>query len=122
MANGPLVTTGGVTYHVTPEYLAQASSDASTAAEQIKGQLDEIKAYVYSLEDVWRGIARDRFLALMSEYDVLANMLHQALMGIGSGLHGSYVNYRDSEQQNIQNLRNIESGMPGGHTVVTHLT
>ncbi|GAB2800014.1 hypothetical protein GCM10027176_00080 [Actinoallomurus bryophytorum] len=118
----PSVTVGGVTYHVTPEYLAQASTDATSAAERIKGELDQIKTYVYSLEEVWKGIAHDRFVALMSEYDILANMLHQALTGIASGLHGNYINYRDSEQQNITNLTSIESNMPGGHTVLANLT
>jgi WXG100 family type VII secretion target len=122
MANDPSVTVGGVTYHVSPEYLMNAASDTNTTAERVKGQLDEIKTYVYSLEAVWKGIAHDRFTALMAEYDILANMLHDALTGTASGLHGTYVNYHDSEQQNIQNLQSIESSMPGGHTAVANLT
>ncbi|MGI5230643.1 WXG100 family type VII secretion target [Actinoallomurus sp. CA-142502] len=122
MANPPSVTVGGVTYHVTPEYLANAASDTSNTAEQIRTQLAELKTYVNSLEEVWRGIAHNRFTALMAEYDILANMLHDALAGIAGGLHGNYVNYRDSEQQNITNLQNIEAGMPGGHTVVANLS
>jgi WXG100 family type VII secretion target len=122
MANEPSVTVGGVTYHVTPEYLATAASDTRSVAEEIRGELAEIKTYVNSLEEVWRGIAHDRFVALMAEYDILATMLHDALTGIASGLHGNYVNYRDSEQQNITNLHNIEAGMPGGHTAVANLS
>jgi WXG100 family type VII secretion target len=122
MANDPSVTAGGVTYNVTPEYLAQAASDTNTTAGTVRTQLDEIKTYVYSLEEVWTGVAHDRFVALMAEYDILATMLHDALTGISSGLHGTYVNYRDSEEQNIANLGNIEAGMPGGHTVLANLT
>lgn len=122
MANEPSVTAGGVTYHVTPEYLATAASDTSRTAEEIRTELAEIKTYVNSLEAVWKGIAHDRFVALMAEYDILARMLHDALTGIASGLHGNYVNYRDSEQQNLTNLHNIEAGMPGGHTAVANLT
>lgn len=122
MANEPSVTVGGVTYHVTPEYLANAATDTGNTAEQIRLQLDQIKTYVYSLEGSWKGIAHTRFIALMAEYDTLAAMLHDALTGISSGLHGNYVNYRDSEQQNITNLQNIEAGMPGGHTVLANLS
>lgn len=121
MANEPSVTVGGVTYHVTPEYLATAASDTSRTAEQIRGELAQLKTYVSSLEADWKGIAHDRFVALMAEYDILANMLHDALTGISSGLHGNYVNYKDSEQQNITNLGNIETAMPGGHTVLANL-
>ncbi|WP_433174890.1 WXG100 family type VII secretion target [Actinoallomurus sp. CA-150999] len=122
MANEPAVTVGGVTYQVTPEYLANAASDAGNTAEQIRGQLDQLKSYVVSLEASWRGVAHGRFVALMAEYDVLSGMLHDALTGIASGLQGNYVNYRDSEQQNLTNLANIEAGMPGGHTAVANLT
>ncbi|GAA0370676.1 WXG100 family type VII secretion target [Actinoallomurus spadix] len=121
MANEPSLTVGGVTYHVTPEYLATAASDTSNTAEQISTQLAELKTYVNSLEAVWKGIAHNRFVSLMAEYDILANMLHDALTGISSGLQGNYVNYKDSEQQNITNLGNIEAAMPGGHTVLANL-
>jgi WXG100 family type VII secretion target len=121
MPNEPSVTVGGVAYQVTPEYLANAATDARNTAEQIRGQLDQLKAYVVSLEASWKGVAHNRFVSLMAEYDILANMLHEALMGISSGLQGNYVNYRDSEQQNLQNLGNIEATMPGGHTVIANL-
>ncbi|MCO5974955.1 WXG100 family type VII secretion target [Actinoallomurus soli] len=111
-----------MTYQVTPEYLAGAVSDTSSAAEQIKAELDHIKTYVNSLEDVWGGVAHDRFVALMAEYDILANILHDSLTTIASGLQGNYLNYVNHEQQNITNLQNIEAGMPGGHTAVANLT
>ncbi|MEV5704145.1 WXG100 family type VII secretion target [Actinoallomurus sp. NPDC052274] len=114
MANDPSVTVGGVTYRVTPEYLANAATDTRNTASEIQSELAEIKTYVNSLEAVWGGVAHDRFVALMAEYDILARMLHDALTGIADGLHGNYVNYRDSEQQNLTNLANIESGLPGG--------
>lgn len=122
MANGPSVTAGGVTYQVTPEYLASAASDTSNTAEQIRSELAQLKSYVASLEESWKGIAHNRFVALMAEYDTLSAMLHDALTGISSGLHGNYVNYKDSEQQNLSNLVNIETAMPGGHTVLANLS
>jgi WXG100 family type VII secretion target len=122
MASDPSVTMGGVTYRVTPEYLANAAADTSRAASEIQAELAKIKTYVNSLEAVWGGVAHDRFVALMAEYDVLARMLHDALTGIADGLQGNYVNYRDSEQRNLTNLTDIEASMPGGHGAVANLT
>lgn len=122
MAPDPSVTVGGVTYRVTPEYLAGAASDTTTTASEIEGQLAEIKTYVGSLEAVWGGIAYGRFVSLMAEYDILANMLHQALTGIAGGLHGNYINYTQSEQQNLTNLAAIEASMPGGPGAAANLT
>ncbi|MBE1533987.1 WXG100 family type VII secretion target [Actinomadura algeriensis] len=118
----PSVTVGGVTYKVTPEYLASAATDTTNTAARISDELAQIKAYVYSLEASWGGMAHDRFVALMAEYDVLAKMLNDALTGIAAGLQGNYVNYKESEQQNITNLGNIEAGMPGGPGAVANLT
>ncbi|WP_285498151.1 WXG100 family type VII secretion target [Actinomadura sp. NBRC 104425] len=111
-----------MTYKVTPEYLANAATDTQNAATQISQELAQIKTYVVSLEEVWGGIAHDRFVALMAEYDILAQMLNTALTGIASGLRGNYINYKESEQQNVTNLANIEAGMPGGPGAVANLT
>lgn len=121
MADVPSVTVGGVTYRVTPEYLANAATDTMNTASEIQAELAEIKTYVNNLEAVWGGVAHDRFVALMAEYDTLARMLHDALTGIGSGLRGTYVNYKQSEEQNLTNLSNIEASMPGGHGAVANL-
>ncbi|QFG21559.1 WXG100 family type VII secretion target [Actinomadura sp. WMMB 499] len=118
----PSVTVGGVTYRVTPEYLASAATDTTNTAARISEELAQIKTYVYSLEASWGGMAHDRFVALMAEYDILAKMLNDALTGIASGLQGNYVNYKESEQQNLTNLNNIEAGMPGGPGAVANLT
>jgi WXG100 family type VII secretion target len=115
MANDPSVTMGGVTYRVTPEYLAGASADTTNTAAQIEAQLAAIKSYVYSLQESWGGIAHDRFVLLMADYDILSRKLHNALIGIASGLQGNYVNYSGSEETNIVNLNNVQAGMPAGH-------
>jgi WXG100 family type VII secretion target len=122
MASDPSVTVGGVTYRVTPEYLAGAARDTETAASDINTKLGEIKTYVGSLEAVWGGIAYGRFVGLMAEYDILANMLHEALTGIAGGLHGNYINYTQSEQQNLANLTAIEASLPGGPGAAANLT
>ncbi|MDN3354931.1 WXG100 family type VII secretion target [Actinomadura sp. DC4] len=115
MANDPTVTAGGVTYRVTPEYLAGAASDTTNTATEIADQLAALKTYVTSLEASWQGVAHNRFVALMAEYDILARMLNDALTGIAGGLHGNYVNYKQSEEQNLSNLAKIEAGMPSAN-------
>lgn len=117
MAPDPSVTVGGVTYRVTPEYLAGAAADTTNTAAQIDAELADIKTYVFSLEASWRGMAHDRFTGLMAQYDILARMLHNALTGISGGLQGNYINYKESEQQNLANLNTIEASMPGGGAV-----
>ncbi|MEE1745760.1 MULTISPECIES: WXG100 family type VII secretion target [unclassified Streptomyces] len=112
MAEQPAVSVGGVTYRVTPEYLANASSSTARTATEIAGQLAELKAYVTSLEASWQGIAHTQFQTLMAEYDVYARMLHDALEGISKGLQGNYVNYKESEQQNLNNLAALGQDVP----------
>lgn len=112
MAEQPSVSVGGVTYRVTPEYLANASSNTATTAAEIAGQLTELKTYVTSLEASWQGIAHNQFQTLMAEYDIYARMLNDALEGISKGLQGNYVNYKDSEQQNLNNLAALGEDLP----------
>ncbi|MCM2422930.1 MULTISPECIES: WXG100 family type VII secretion target [unclassified Streptomyces] len=105
-----------MTYRVTPEYLANASSNTSSTAGEISGQLSELKSYVTSLEASWQGIAHNQFQTLMAEYDIYARMLHDALEGISKGLQGNYVNYKDSEQQNVNNLIALGDDVPKSAT------
>ncbi|WP_394427732.1 WXG100 family type VII secretion target [Streptomyces sp. SGAir0957] len=112
MADQPSVSVGGVTYRVTPEYLAAASGNTTTTATEIAGKLAELKTYVTSLEASWQGIAHNQFQTLMAEYDIYARMLHDALEGIAKGLQGNYVNYKDSEQQNLNNLAALGEDIP----------
>lgn len=112
MADQPSVNVGGVTYRVTPEYLANASSNTASTAAEISAQLGQLKAYVASLEASWQGIAHNQFQTLMAEYDIYARMLHDALEGISKGLQGNYVNYEESEQQNLNNLASLGEDLP----------
>ncbi|GEB54190.1 MULTISPECIES: WXG100 family type VII secretion target [Streptomyces] len=116
MAETPSVSVGGVTYRVTPEYLANASSNTATTAAEISTQLAELKTYVTSLEASWQGIAHNQFQTLMAEYDIYARMLHDALEGISKGLQGNYINYKESEQQNLNNLSALGEDLPKAPT------
>jgi len=106
------ISVGGVQYRVTPEYLASASSNAQSTAEKIAAELAQIKNYVLSLEADWQGIAHNQFQTLMQEYDTYARMLHDALSGISQGLRGNYVNYKESEEQNLNNLLRLGEDVP----------
>jgi WXG100 family type VII secretion target len=106
------VTVGGVTYKVTPEYLANAATTTTNTATEIDNVLAQIRSYVGSLESSWQGIAQQQFQTLMHEYDIYAKMLHDALTDIASGLHGNYVNYTESEQSNLNNLKNLGAAVP----------
>lgn len=106
------VTVGGVHYHVTPEYLAQAVADTNSTANEIADQLSDLQKYVQSVEAAWGGIAADQFNILMQDYNIYATMLHDALTDIADGLQGNYVNYVNSEEQNINNLRALGEELP----------
>jgi WXG100 family type VII secretion target len=108
-------TAGGNQFAVTPQYVQAAAQSANTTAENISTQLSALKSYVVSLEGQWKGIAASTFSSLMADYDIYAQMLNQALTGIGSGLQGNYVNYTQSEEQNISNLQAVNGVIPGGN-------
>jgi WXG100 family type VII secretion target len=118
MADDPSVTMGGVTYRVTPEYLAGAATSTDNTAAEIDIILAQIRAYVVNIEAAWQGIAQQTFQALMNEYDIYAKMLHDSLTDIASGLRGNYVNYTTSEETNIANLKNIDASLPAGDKTI----
>jgi WXG100 family type VII secretion target len=110
----PSVSIGGVTYRVTPEYLSQAATSTDNTAAEIDIILAQIRSYVVNIEASWQGVAQQTFQTLMAEYDIYARMLHDSLTDIASGLRGNYVNYTDSEQTNINNLRSLDASLPSG--------
>lgn len=111
MADGS-VTTGGVNYKVTPEYLQQAATDTTNTATEVGDELAQLKTFVMSLEDVWGGIAHNQFTTLMLDFDTYARMLHDALTGIAGGLRGNYANYVESEQTNLNTLTSLGEQVP----------
>jgi WXG100 family type VII secretion target len=114
-SSGAGLTGSGGGYGVTPEYIQAAAASANATADNIMEQLDALKSYVVSLEDAWKGIAADTFAALMTDYGIYSQMLYQALVDIASGLQGNFVNYSESEQQNISNLKVVGSSVPGSN-------
>jgi WXG100 family type VII secretion target len=121
-ADTPQVSVGGVTYRVTPEYLSTAATSTDNTAAEIDIVLGQIRAYVVNLEASWQGVAHQTFQTLMAEYDVYAKMLRESLADISAGLRGNYVNYTQSEQANINNLKSLDASLPaGGHTIPANL-
>jgi WXG100 family type VII secretion target len=103
---------GTVNYRVTPAEVSAAAVAVDSTAAEIQTQLGTLKTYVVNVESIWRGIAGNTFQALMVDYDIFANMLHNALTDIASGLRGNYVNYVESEQLNISNLQVVHATLP----------
>jgi WXG100 family type VII secretion target len=112
-ANG--AASPGADFTVTPTDVIAAANSARNTAANITEQLGALKSYVVSLEAEWKGIAAGTFSALMADYDIYAQMLNQALTGISDGLNGNYVNYSESEQQNINNLQAVNGVLPGAN-------
>jgi WXG100 family type VII secretion target len=110
-----MTTPAGSDFTVTPQDVQAASQSATTTADNIADQLSALKSYVVSLEGQWRGIAANTFSSLMADYDIYSQMLNQALTGIASGLQGTYVNYSESESQNISNLQAVGGAIPGAN-------
>jgi WXG100 family type VII secretion target len=103
---------GGVTYHVTTQTVATAAANTRTTAADIATIITDVRSYVVSLEDSWGGVSANRFQELMTDYDIFARMLQDALEGIAKGLEGTYVNYHDSEAANLASLEGIDLGTP----------
>jgi WXG100 family type VII secretion target len=110
-----MTTPSGADFAVTPEDVQAASQSATATANNLAEQLAALKSYVVSLEGQWQGIAANTFSSLMADYDTYSQMLNQALTGIASGLQGTYVNYSESEAQNISNLQAVGGSIPGAN-------
>ncbi|WUH90761.1 WXG100 family type VII secretion target [Streptomyces sp. NBC_00433] len=98
----------GVLYNTTPADLNSKAVDIRNTEAVVQAELDNLKAYVVSLEEVWGGIASTTFQELMQQWDTHAAHLQQALLAIAGGLDGSADNYIQSEQSNVANIRNVQ--------------
>jgi WXG100 family type VII secretion target len=109
----PEYTTATTGFRATPEDIHNASVQVDSTASEVKTQLDALKSYVRSnVESYWQGEAHQAFDIYMAEWDVYANMLHEALTGIAKGLQGTYVNYSTSEDAALQKISRLQSELP----------
>ena len=105
----------GSDYSVTPEDVQTAAANCASTAAQLDTELTALKSYVMDLEAQWQGIASQTFSALMADYTLYSQMLENALIDIGQGLTGNYVNYSDAEQTNISSLQTVHGDLPGAN-------
>ncbi|CAL9507196.1 MULTISPECIES: WXG100 family type VII secretion target [Streptomyces] len=108
----PQAIVGGVHYRVTPERVQQASQDTALTAGRVSADIQALRAYAEQLGQAWQGPAHAQFEILMKEFDTYARMLNDALMGISKGLEGNYINYKESEAQNLSNLTALGVDIP----------
>lgn len=100
---------------VTPEYVSSAATNCTNTAGNIDQALATLKGYVLNLQGVWHGVASQTFGNLMTDYDIYGRMLHDALVDIGSGLQGNFVNYEQTETANINSLVAVNGSIPGAN-------
>lgn len=100
-------------FKAPPEMISTAAASCDSVASDVDGQLAGLKSYIVGLEAWWQGIAQTTFQELMQEYDTYGQMLHNALTDIASGLRGNYVNYTETEQQNVTTINNIQNTLQG---------
>ncbi|MFF5076586.1 WXG100 family type VII secretion target [Actinoplanes sp. NPDC000266] len=103
-------------FQLTPELIKKASLDSYATADSVWQHLAELRNYVLELEQTWQGVAQNTFQQLMTDFDIYARMMNDALRDIGQGLDGNYVNYLDTEQQNIANLKPVSGQLMPGQT------
>lgn len=103
----------GVTFGVAPEDVHAVADQCQATADEIAAQLSSLKTYVGNLETQWSGQAPATFNTLMADWDIYASMLHQALTGIGQGLHTNGWNYAQSELADANSPQQVNAALPG---------
>jgi|GEM_PF-1512605 WXG100 family type VII secretion target len=98
-------------YNVTPQYVATAASDCDTTAQDVRAQLSALQSYVEGLGATWLGVSAVQFAEMMNNFHVYSVALHDALVDIGQGLRGNYVNYVNSEADNLKSLVAIDGNI-----------
>jgi WXG100 family type VII secretion target len=100
-------------FNITPEYVSTAAADCDTTAQDVRTQLGLLQTYVEGLGATWLGVSSVQFAELMTNFQVYSIALHDALVDIGQGLRGNYVNYVNSEADNLHNLVAIDGNLVG---------
>jgi WXG100 family type VII secretion target len=99
-------------YRVTPGDLSAAGSYVATQAADIEAKISALRTYVLSLSNYWGGPAHGQFENLMTDYNIYAAMLHNALTEIAAGLHSNSQNYSVTEDTNVGNIIKINLPPP----------
>jgi WXG100 family type VII secretion target len=102
-------------YRVTTAEVHAAAVAAQNTADEVHAELNSLRAYVEDVQATWHGVSSNTFTALMTDFNVFATMLVDALHDISSGLNGNYVNYSETEAANIANLKTVNGQIPGAN-------
>lgn len=86
-------------FQVTPEVLAQVSTQLTSGAQNIDQILNSLRAQVSPIRDTWKGSAQTSFEALWTEWQTSAKNLHEALNGIARLTGQASQSYAETEQQ-----------------------
>jgi hypothetical protein len=121
-----------VPFAVTPDGVQDAARSCDQAANDVLTQLGNLKSFVLNLVGEasgdlgaagagagvsagsayqWMGVSAGQFGEMMNNVQVYSLMLHDALIDIENGLKGNFVNYINSEADNLAGLQNIDNGL-----------
>jgi hypothetical protein len=122
-----------VPFAVTPDGVQDAARSCDQAANDVLTQLGTLKTFVLNLvgeasADLgagagvgagvsagsayqWMGVTAAQFGEMMNNVQVYSMMLHDALIDIENGLKGNFVNYVNSEADNLAGIQNIDNGL-----------
>jgi WXG100 family type VII secretion target len=89
-------------WSITPAALSKARADSAATAESISTQLDQLTRYVDDLVGEWLGVASGQFAGLMTDYNVHAQNIQNALNTIATTLGTNHDAAVDTEQENVR--------------------
>lgn len=92
MSNGHMLVTFGS--------IEQAAMDTDHIANQIDGQLDDLKSYLAPLVATWAGQASENYQGLQRKWDQSAEALNAILRDISNAMRQANANYSQAEDAN----------------------
>lgn len=92
MSNGHMLVTFGA--------IETAASDTDQIANQIDGQLDDLKSYLAPLVASWGGQASENYQALQRKWDQSAEALNAILRDMARAMRAANANYTQAESAN----------------------
>ena len=89
---------GGI--KVTFGSLDAAAGSITSSANNVQGQLDDLKQRLAPLVSTWTGQASENYNAHQAKWDQAAADLQQVLAAIGTAVQRASDDYRDGERNN----------------------
>ncbi|NBM20494.1 WXG100 family type VII secretion target [Streptomyces sp. GC420] len=89
---------------VTYGSLDLAATDIKKRADELKRGLDEIKAKIASINDLWKGEAREAYNTTQERWNRDAEGVHQALMQISQAVAQAAPAYQGGDKRAASNF------------------